>query len=292
MKILLAEYTMSHDPSLAPEGLAMYHALNDSFHRCGHTVISPKPGTDFKDEILMLGPSCDLGLIIAPDHLLARYTKSCEDTCRSIGCNSMTIAICANKRTTSRILFEHGIDVPREVTSGTRIIKPITGAGSQGVHLTDEPCNCDELQQEYILGESLSVSLIAARVCGESCTCYSGKKPLVLSVNKQDIRIDDAGYFHYYGGKIPYPHPRQDEIKEIAINTVTVLGCQGYIGVDMIVNEKRVVVVDVNPRPTDSIIGLSKILDTEIGDLLIRASYGDLPDEVQITRDIQFEISG
>ncbi|MBN1167994.1 MAG: ATP-grasp domain-containing protein [Methanospirillaceae archaeon] len=292
MKILLAEYTMSHDPSLAPEGLAMYHALKDSFHNCGHSVVSPKPGAEFKEEILTLGPACDLGLIIAPDHLLARYTKCCEDTCRSIGCNSMTIAICANKRTTSRILSQHGIDVPREVTNGIRIIKPIMGAGSQGVRITDEPCNRDELQQEYISGESLSVSLIAARVCGESCTCYSGKKPLVLSVNKQDIRIDDTGYFHYRGGKIPYPHPRQDEIKEIAINTVKVLGCQGYIGIDMVVNEKRVVVVDVNPRPTDSIIGLSRVLDNEIGDLLIRASYGDLPDAVQITNNIRFDITG
>lgn len=292
MKILLAEYTMSNDPTLAHEGIAMYKTLKASFERCGNKVISPVPKEDFGEEIVRLGPECDIGLVIAPDNLLAHYTKMCEDTCRSIGCNSMTVALCANKRTTSRILEQYNIDIPREVTTGKRIIKPISGSGSQGVRITENPIDSGELEQEYIIGDNISVSLIGSRICGESCSCHSGKKPLILSINKQNIRIDEYGQFHYEGGETPYFHKRQSDIKKTAIKTAEVLGCQGYIGIDMIVNDDRIVVVDVNPRPTDSIIGLSRILDDELGDLIIKASYGDLPDSVSLTGHVRFDVQG
>ena len=292
MKILLAEYAMSHDPTLAHEGIAMFKTLKESFERCKNQVLSPVPEKDFGKEILRLGPLCDIGLIIAPDNILARYTKYCEDTCRSIGCNSMTIALCANKKTTSGILASHNIDVPCEVTTGKRIVKPLTGSGSQGVRLTEEPCNATEFEQEFILGDNISVSLIGSRVCGESCSCYTGKKPLVLSINKQNIRIDKNGQFHYEGGEIPYFHKNESDIIKTAIKTTEVLGCQGYVGIDMVVNNYRIVVVDVNPRPTDSIIGLSKVLAQEIGNLIIRASYGDLPDFVELTGHVRFDATG
>jgi len=292
MKILLAEYTMSHDPSLAHEGVARYTILKESFERCGNQVVSPVPCEDFGKEIIRIGPDCDIGLVIAPDNLLAHFTKLCEDTCRSIGCNSMTVALCANKRTVSRILAQYDIDVPREVKTGKRIIKPLSGSGSQGVRITDNPDDTGELEQEFIIGENISVSLIGSRICGESCSCHTGKKPLILSVNKQDIRIDELGQFHYDGGETPYLHKKQSEILKTAIKTTEILGCQGYIGIDMIVNDDRVVVVDVNPRPTDSIIGLSQILGDEIGDLIIKASYGELPDSVLLTGHVHFDVKG
>ena len=73
MRVLLAEYTVAHDPALAPEGAAMLSVLRNSFERCGFEVISPGTG-DFAAEIEKLAPSCDYGLVIAPDHLLARDT--------------------------------------------------------------------------------------------------------------------------------------------------------------------------------------------------------------------------
>ncbi|MDP3564782.1 MAG: ATP-utilizing enzyme (ATP-grasp superfamily), partial [Methanoregula sp.] len=74
MKVLLAEYATCHDPALAPEGTAMLETIKQSFERCGYEVVQPC-GADFAVEIEHLASSCDMGLVIAPDHLLARYTQ-------------------------------------------------------------------------------------------------------------------------------------------------------------------------------------------------------------------------
>ena len=85
MKVLLAEYTAAHDPALAHEGLAMLEVLRTSFERCGYTVVRPGEG-DFESEIMHLAPGCDMGLVIAPDHLLSRFSQILEQHTHSLGC--------------------------------------------------------------------------------------------------------------------------------------------------------------------------------------------------------------
>jgi len=64
---------------------------------------------------------------------------------------------------------------------------------------------------------------------------------------------------------------------EVAKKTIETLGCQGYIGIDMVVGDE-IYVVDVNPRPTMSIVGITKVIDEEIADVLLKATVG-LPPE-------------
>ncbi|MFH0966719.1 MAG: ATP-grasp domain-containing protein [Methanobacteriota archaeon] len=282
MKIFLAEFTRHHDPGLAQEGEAMVITLRTSFERIGAEVVMPEPGADFGGEIRRLAPGCDEALVIAPDRLLARYTKIVEDLSRNIGCSSLAIAVCANKRRTTDILKMHGIDVPAEVSSGKRVIKEISGCGAVNMRYCDEEPGDSEIGQEFIEGDHLSVSLVGSRNVGEVCLYYTGEKPLVLALNKQNIRIDEKGLFHYDGGETPATHPKQDEIIAIAQKASIVLGCQGYIGVDMVVTSDRIVVVDVNPRPTDSIVGIAAIMEEEIADIILKASYGRSPDKVTI----------
>lgn len=292
MNILLAEYTVHNEPALAPEGRAMLQVLTDSFTRIGATVHSPQPGKDFGEEIARLGAICDEGLVIAPDYLLARYTKKLEDYTRNIGCNSFSIAVCANKQRTGQILSSHGIDVPQEVTFGKKIVKPVNGCGAQQIRLTDEEPGKGEFGQEYIEGEALSISLVGSRVVGETCLYYTGSGPLLLSVNRQIIRLNNDGTLSYEGGETPYNHPSQQEIYEIASKALSVLGCQGYIGIDMIVTQDKIYVVDVNPRPTTSIIGISACIDEEIGQIILDASYGKAPDKVTLTGTARFSSDG
>lgn len=292
MRILLAEYARHHDPNLAPEGEAMISTLRDSFIRIGCEVIMPSPGSDFADELRRLAPECDEALVIAPDNLLARYTKIVEDLSRNIGCNSLAIAICANKRRTADTLKSHGIDVPAEVSSGKRVIKEISGCGAVRMRYRNEEPGEGEFGQEYIDGDHLSVSMVGSRVVGEVCLYYTGEGPLVLSLNRQDIRIDERGDFHYDGGETPAAHPRADEIISTARKAAVVLGCQGYTGVDMVVSPDRIVVVDVNPRPTDSIVGIAAIMEEEIADIILNASYGKSPDKVFLRGRARFGKDG
>jgi predicted ATP-grasp superfamily ATP-dependent carboligase len=295
MNILLAEYTSHHataDPSLAFEGMAMFLTLKESFERCGHTVLSPQPDFDFMDEINRLGPLCENVLVIAPDDLLFSFTNALEKVTRNIGCNSMSVALCANKQKTAQILAEHGIDVPAEISVGKRVIKEIFGAGALNMQYADKEPGESQFGQEYIEGEDLSVSLVGSRITGETCLYYSKDAPYCLAVNRQNIKIQSSGEFMYCGGETPITHPRRDEIVEVARKAFLALGCQGYVGIDLIVSADRIVVVDVNPRPTGSIIGISRTINEEIGSILLDASYGkEIPPVTHLCR-VKFNKKG
>ncbi|MDD1718568.1 MAG: ATP-grasp domain-containing protein [Methanoregulaceae archaeon] len=290
MRALLAEYARYHDPVLAPEGEAMYSVLKASFRATGFEVVSPEEG-DFASEIRRLAPVCDIGLVIAPDHLLPGFTRTLEETTHNIGCGSMSAAVCANKRLTGRTLAAHGIAVPDEVETGLRVIKPVSGCGSQGVVLSDRKALDGEISQKYIEGEHLSVSLVGSRVVGNVCEYYTGKTPLLLAINRQYIELTPDGKFRYQGGETPVDHDRKDEIVKTAISVVNVLGCQGYTGVDVVVADK-VYVVDVNPRITTSIVGIAACIEGEIAEILVSASRGGGPEAVKANRRVRYDHAG
>lgn len=289
MKVLLAEYSVFHDPHLAPEGQAMLLTLTRSFENCGYTVVTPQ-GRDFAAELKMLAQDSDLGLVIAPDHLMAKFTKIIEDNTRNIGCGSLNCALCANKQRSARILSANGIAVPEERTDGPKVIKEISGCGTQNMRLSEDNPGEGEFGQRYIEGDHMSVSLVGSRITGEACLYYSGSEPLLLSLNRQFIEIRN-GIFAYEGGETPAAHPRSDEIIATAKRAADVLGCQGYIGVDVVVAD-QIYVVDVNPRITSSINGIAALMQEEIAEILVRASYGELPETVHLTGHVHFDKSG
>ena len=290
MNVLLAEYATAHDPALAPEGAAMLTVLKQSFERCGYDVKLPGNG-DFGVEIERIAPSCDMGLVIAPDHLLARYTQILEQHTHNLGCGFMTVALCANKVQTEKILRSHDVPVPAEASAGKRVIKPVKGCGAQGVRISDGPTGAGEFSQQYIDGEHFSVSIVASRVVGDACLYFSGKPPLVLAVNRQCIETGSDGALQYRGGETPVHPAREAEIIEVAKNVVEVLGCQGYCGVDVVVADK-VYVVDVNPRITTSLVGITACMKEEIADILIAASKGGGPDQVHLAGNVRFDTQG
>ncbi|HJK13237.1 MAG TPA: ATP-grasp domain-containing protein [Methanocorpusculum sp.] len=283
MKVLIAEYTASRDPTLAPEGKAMVSVLQESFERLGHTVVLPESG-DFDAEIARLAPQCDYGLVIAPDEMLSKFTHTLELATHNIGSDSTSIAVCANKRLTGKILSGIGIAVPQEVGAdytGKRVIKPVKGAGSVGVRIAKEgevPGD-GEMAVEYLEGEHYSVSIVGSRVVGEACGYYSGLPPVFLTINRQYSSADENGVFTYRGGETPVHPEREEEIIDVAKKTIERLGCQGYVGIDLVVGEK-IWGVDVNPRPTMSIIGVVGVIDEEIADVLLKATVGLPPEGV------------
>jgi len=290
MKVFLAEYSVCNDPGLAPEGAAMLAAISGSFERCGYDVVTPER-PDFEGEIRRLAPECDAGMVIAPDHLLFRYTQILEGLTHNVGCGSMNAAVCANKQRTAAILSRNGIDVPPAAGEGRRVVKPVMGCGARGVRLTEEEPGEGEFAQAYVEGEALSVSLVGSRVTGNVCEYYTGNPPLLLAVNRQEIAVADDGGFRYLGGETPVHPDREDEIVDVAVRAMNVLGCQGYAGIDVVAGD-RIYVVDVNPRPTTSLVGIAAVMEEEIADILVKASHGEAPAEVHLSGRVRFDKNG
>jgi predicted ATP-grasp superfamily ATP-dependent carboligase len=311
MKILIAEFAVGTDieKSLIPEGAAMLKTLAESFVHLGHEVYYPSAGTkicagkhfestaeNFRQAIDRKAKDCDAGLIIAPDSMLPELNKALAENTVNLGCSPRSAASCADKLLCTEILKKAHIKSPeiaKESETGKKyVIKPRFGCGAEATYLVTEFKNEEELiANEYIEGEHLSVSLIA------------GKNPLPLTVNRQFIEFGEKKIeakesrknrvheIKYNGSLTPYQTPRREELYETAISTVKCLDCFGYVGVDIILADLPYV-VDVNPRPTASLFGINRVMREEIGDLLLKNRFGELPESVHIEGEYRFSKDG
>lgn len=290
MKILVAEYAVGEGvDEFMPEGRAMLGTLVRSFARCGHEVYYPTTGTqldagipvksgNFKDSLREISKECDAGLVVAPDELLADLTEIIEKNTINLGCPPDSVRLCADKLECTRILEKNNIPVPETISKGAYrgdyVVKPRFGCASEETYRSSSGTLKDKfIATRFIDGEHLSVSII------------TGKTQLPLTVNKQLIEINNN--VSYKGGIVPCHSERERELIETAKKTAKVLGCRGYAGVDIVLADKPYV-VDVNPRPTSSIIGIAQVLDTEIADLILRSRFGELPGTVGVTGSFTF----
>ncbi len=54
-----------------------------------------------------------------------------------------------------------------------------------------------------------------------------------------------------------------------------------YAGIDLVIGDLPRV-VDVNPRPTTSVVGIAKVMREELADLIFRARFATLPERVTV----------
>ncbi len=290
MKIMVAEYAVGAGiPEFMFEGRAMLGVLVRSFISCSHEVFYPTAGEQldagkavrtkcFEEAIEKISRGCDASLVIAPDEILGDLTKIVEENSMNLGCPSDSVRLCADKLKCTRTLERGKIPVPETIGiggySGDYVIKPRFGCASSGIQRNSSGIlDKDYIATRFVDGEHLSVSLIV------------GKTQLLLTVNRQLIKIN--GKISYTGGIVPYYCNRNKEIIETAKKTVNILGCRGYAGVDIVLGDKPYV-VDVNPRPTTSVVGISRVLRTEIADLILRARFGELPYSVDVEGSFTF----
>ncbi|NPV61125.1 MAG: ATP-grasp domain-containing protein [Methanotrichaceae archaeon] len=297
MRILVAEYAsaIGMGGTCELEGRAMLSVLAESFQRSGHDVVYITSGPEIRAgkpyvldrqedfETYLEAIKVDAGLLIAPDGMQPHFLETLERNTENLGCSPEAARICADKLLCTSKLKTAGVPVAEIVTrpdpceKGCHryVIKPRTGCGSEGVRISSYPrAGPGEMVTRYYQGLHLSASFVV------------GKRFLPLTINRQLIEFEGDG-ISYQGSQVPYRTPRADEIWEAAEKAARVLGLRGYAGIDFVVADLPRA-VDVNARPTTSIIGISRVMKEEIGELILQAKFGGLPERVQVEGEYVF----
>ena len=299
MKILVAEYAsaVGLGGTCELEGRAMLSTLAGSFERAGHDVVYPTSGPvieagkplflqrpeDFERAIG--SAKVDSGLVIAPDGMQPHFLQILEENTVNLGNSPAAARLCADKLLCTARLKEGGVPVadivpapePCEKGCHRYVIKPRTGCGSEGVRVTSSARAPEGfIATRYVEGLHLSASFIVGRE-GDF---------LPLTINRQLIDFHGDG-MAYNGSQVPYNTPRAAEIWDASRKAAAALGLRGYAGIDFVVGDLPRA-VDVNARPTTSIIGIVKVMKEEIGELMVRARFGEMPERVTVEGEFVF----
>jgi predicted ATP-grasp superfamily ATP-dependent carboligase len=266
-------------PSWAVEGAAMRRALAEDFaglpgYRVVMTLDARLPEENGPWTLVCVGPgeepetfarlaaSCDHTLCIAPETsgLLRARAEIIESVGgHSLGCAPAAIALSGDKLRLAEYLEVRNVPTPRTVPANDvphdwpfpAILKPIDGAGCLDTYklgsrddlerMTDDRSGM--LLQPWVRGKPISASVLILQ------------GPIWCDLASQEIDWDQ-GALVYRGGETPIEDP--GGAKALALRVARLVpGLRGWVGMDMIVaDEGGPVLIEINPRPTTSYIGL------------------------------------
>ena len=160
------------------------------------------------------------------------------------------------------------------------LLKPLEGSGGLGIHnfdSTDPDIEIREaLLQEIVEGDDVSASVLS-----------SGEETTTILTSQQLIGKSWLGQREIYGycGNIaPYTEKLdanksttiQKDFKEVAEDVIKNLKLIGSNGVDMIINNGNIYVIEVNPRPQGTFEVAELSLGINMAEAHLHACEGDL----------------
>lgn len=271
-------------------------------------VLAPRSGL----RLAALAARADAVWLIAPEtgrlleHLAARLARAGVAV---LGSSAAAIRAVADKRRLAARLCRLGIPHPETRIARTAdaaraavarlglpvILKPALGAGCEGVSLVTEIRGIEPalagvrrvaprgsfLVQRQTPGLPASVSLLV-----------SARQARVLAVNLQILRGNATPA--YRGGLTPYAHPLARRAAELARRVCEdVAGLRGYVGVDVVLGERNVTVIELNPRLTTSYLGLRRAFDRNLaGSILAACRSAGLQRMPRAVRQVRFSVAG
>lgn len=229
-----------------------------------HTIATDKEYQHHWQQSLHNNP---YAIVIAPetDSVLYKLVSQLEQyPIQHLGCSSTAIEVSSDKYLTWQKLIAQGISTPQTLTldewpqaehnNDIWIIKPRDGAGCEHTYkfgtdeLTDYVAGLSAEQrvqmiiQPYLPGENLSLSIFINNSGAE-----------LLSVNHQVIE-ETAKQLHlrHCLPGCEAPIAKQAIATLIADIRATIPGLWGFVGIDLILAEQKLWVIDINPRLTSS----------------------------------------
>lgn len=300
MKILIFEYLCGGGfsqqplpPTLAHEGRLMLHALLADFAALPeHELIvmqdwrESSKSLPAKVSVVWISaqqqamrvfqhtlPTCDAVWLIAPEtaNILFDFAQQVERTGKLLlSSPSSAIAKTADKWQTFQLLHAQGIATVATQRlmdydgsfSGATVVKSRDGVGcenswffatahalAQQLPHINQPDNA--IIQPYLVGETLSLSLL----------CNAGVGQL-LCVNRQQIQLKNQ-QFRLLACEVncQATAPYQAVVKQIA---AALPDLYGYVGIDLIQQNKKLWVLEINPRLTSSYAGIAPALGINV----------------------------
>ena len=224
--------------------------------------------------------TCDAALIVAPetDGILSKLTNMVEVSgVVNLGCAQSSVDITSNKYHTFIALKSAGImTIPTMMADefltlgfndtlswqGDYVLKPIDGAGCEqtmlfksqaSVHDWLSQNNCQNqgyIVQPFQEGTPASMSML----------CRDGQVWL-LSCNQQNMVMTESQHLKLVGVIVNGLSEKRADFERLSDRIALAMPTlNGYVGVDVILDENEFIVVEINPRITTSYIALSESL--------------------------------
>lgn len=192
------------------------------------------------------------------------------------------VANTAFKFSTSAVLAQCGVAVvpsfrPQDLSigEGVWVAKPDDGAGCE-----DTCCFTSQAALMAWLGQAgrMHSHIVQPYFPGEpaslSMFCRDGKAWL-LSCNRQLIQLNEDA-FSYHGSVLNGMACHWSAFELIAQRVAhAVPGLAGYVGVDLVVAETGITVLEINPRLTTSYVGLQRAMGCNPARLVLDMLYND-----------------
>lgn len=242
------------------------------------------------DDVWRVWSACiaqsDAVWLIAPetDGILLRLTELAVSQARPVmGCAAEAVRLASSKRATYRALQAAGIAVvptyspdewPQdEAAQHGWVAKPDDGAGcAESVFFDHAYAMRDWLDartathvvQPYMRGQSASLSVL----------CRQGQAWL-LSCNLQKITLE-SGSFHYAGSVLNGAARHWARCEALARSIAEAIpALAGYIGIDILLDEEDIHVLEINPRLTTSYVALRQAMGYNPARLIVDLLYNE-----------------
>jgi predicted ATP-grasp superfamily ATP-dependent carboligase len=297
-------------PELRTEGWLMLSALVEDFNRVRNvetlTLIERSCPRRLGRVCRRLGPGeeragfqemvaqADLVMVIAPefDQILAERSRWVLAAGKLLlGSDVAAIELTSDKWALADHFTKLGVPTPltRLLRDGNTeggvsfpaVCKPRRGAGSQATFLVRNEMellplwrearalapSADFVLQRFVPGQPASVTFMMG-------PCQS------LALEPAAQKLSNDGRFHYLGGRLPLPEPLARRAIDLGRRaTGAVHGLSGLVGVDLILGEAEDAsedwVIEINPRPTTSYIGLRRLAKDNLAEALLRIARGE-----------------
>lgn len=225
----------------------------------------------------------DAVLPIAPETngLLLRLTELVSSQHKVLlGCGAEGVKIASSKYQTFLALQAAGVNVvptfsPDQFPSGQYaecVVKPDDGAGCEGSILFGNSSDFETWRNGYSGEKYVAQPYVQGIPTSLSMLCDRGQAWL-LSCNLQKIE-QAAGRFTFQGSVLNGVSQHWDMLEVLAKQIAKAMPVlTGYIGVDVLLHEEDVSVLEINPRLTSSYAGLHEALAYNPAGLLIDLIY-------------------